>query len=165
MVKEWDGAAHLVGRMSVLLGLVLVAVGCGKYALLLVQSHRGAEAMATIDASTQRTMSTGGWVDLSWQDRGGGARYAFNVPVTSGLGRKLRLGSTLSRAAVKIRYDTDNAQSGVMIVEDVPEQIKSTAALAIAGFLAMSAGSVIILGTLLLGHAAASDAGGPSGQE
>lgn len=154
MVKDWDGAAHLVGRMSVLLGLILVAIGCGKYAVLFVHSHRGAEAMATIDASTQRAMSTGGWVDLSWQDTGGGARYAFNVPVTSGLGRKLRLGSSLSRAAVKIRYEPDNAQGAVVIVEDVPEQVRSAAALAIAGFLAMTVGSAIILGTLLLGDAA-----------
>lgn len=154
MIKDWDGAAHLVGRMSVVLGLILVAVGCGKYAMIYLQSHRGAEALATIDAATLRAMSTGGWVDLSWQDAGGAARYAFNVPVTSGLGRKLRLGGALSRANLKIRYEPGDAHGAILIVEDVPEQFKNAAALAIAGFLAISAGSSIILGTLLFGRAA-----------
>lgn len=165
MLKDWDGAAHLVGRMSVLLGLILVAIGGSKYALVFVHSHRGAEAMATIDAATQRTMSSGGWVDLSWQDTGGAARYAFNVPVTSGLGRKLRLGSSLSRAAVKIRYEPDDTQGAVVIVEDVPEQFKSAAALAIAGFLAMSLGSAIILGTLLFGQGSAAGTSRLTGEE
>lgn len=165
MVKDREGAAHLVGRMSVLLGLILVVIGCGKYGMVYVQSHRGSEAMATIDASTSRAMGNGGWVDLSWQDTGGATRHAFNVPVTSGLGRKLRLGSALSRAGLKIRYEPSNTQGNVVIVEDVPEQFKNAAALAIAGFLAMSAGSAIILATLLFGGTAAFGSGPRSDPE
>ena len=147
--KTWGAAAHLVGRMTVILGVVLVLIGFAKTAILYVQSHRGLETLATIDGTAGRTLGTGGWVDLSWQDTAGATRRALGVQVTTGLGRKLKLGSALARSHLRIRYQPDNARTSVLVIEDVPEQIKSAAALAIAGFLAMSAGSMIVLGVML----------------
>ena len=63
MGKDWSGAAHLVGRMLVWMGLVLVAVGITKTSMLYLQSQRGLETLATIDSTANRSLGTGGWVD------------------------------------------------------------------------------------------------------
>ena len=152
MGKDWSGAAHLVGRMLVWMGLVLVAVGITKTSMLYLQSQRGLETLATIDSTANRSLGTGGWVDLSWLDTAGATRHAFGVQVTNGLGRKLRLGGALARTHLKIRYEPDSTKASILVVEDVPEQIKSAATLAIAGFLAITIGSFMVLGLILWGR-------------
>ena len=151
MRKDWINAAHLVGRISVGLGLILVAAGCFKIGALYVQSHRGIETLAAIEATAGRGLTAGGWVDVSWRDTAGTLRQAFGVPVTYRLGRKLRLGSDLMRAHLRIRYQPDKVGAPILVIEDVPEQIKSAAALSLAGFIAVSAGSLAILALLLYG--------------
>ena len=151
MRKDWISAAHLVGRISVGLGLILVAAGCFKIGALYVQSHRGIETLATIESTARRGLTTGGWVDVSWRDTAGTLRQAFGVPVTYRLARKLRLGSELTRAHLRIRYQPDKVSASIVVIEDVPEQIKSAAALSMAGFIAISAGSLAILALLLYG--------------
>lgn len=148
---RFDGssAAYLVGRMTVLVGLLLVAFGAFKGSRLLLENQRGIETLATIDASESRTVGFGGWVDLSWRDAGGDTRRAIGVEVSRDLSRKLRLGRPLSRANLRIRYQPGAVQQAVVIVDDVPERIKGAAALAMAGFLAISAGSLVVLLTLL----------------
>lgn len=153
MGKDWSGAAYLVGRISVWLGLALVLVGLAKTTILYVQSHRGLETLATIESTAGRGFGTGGWVDLSWRDAAGATRQAAGVPVTSGLGRKLRLGSALARSHLRIRYQPNTERPSILVIEDVPEQIKSAAALSIAGFLAITAGSLLVLAMMLSGRA------------
>lgn len=144
-VNEWRIAARLVARMTIGVGLLLVAVGGFKSMLLYAESRRGLETLATIDAAANRALGTGGWVDLSWQDPAGITRQALGVEVTGGLGRKLRIGSTLTRSQLRIRYRPDSARPAVLVVDDVPEQIRRASALSIAGFVAVSAGSFIML--------------------
>ena len=153
MSEAWNGAVQLVGRISVWLGMVLVVIGFTKAALLLIQSSRSIETMATIDAATGRGVGYGSLVDLSWEDRTGATQRAARVPITLDLGRKLRLGGRLSRAQLKIRYQMANNRPNVLVVDDIPERIKTASALAIGGFLAISAGSALILGMMLFGGA------------
>jgi hypothetical protein len=155
MSKAWNGAVQLVGRISVCLGMVLVVIGFTKATLLLIQSSRSVETLATIDAASARGVGYGSLVDLSWQDLSGATQRAVRVPISYDLGRKLRLGGRLSRAQLKIRYQLANNRLNVLVVDDLPERLKTAAALAIRGFLAISVGSALILGMMLFG--------GPSG--
>ena len=151
MSKAWRSAVDLVARISVWLGMVLVVLGFTKATLLMIQSSRSLETLATIDAASVGGIGFGGLVDLSWQDATGATYRAAGVPVTYGLGRRLRLGSPLSRAQLRIKYQTQGARPTVLIVDDIPVRIRNSAALAIAGFLAITAGSGLILGMLLAG--------------
>ena len=152
MRKDWDGAAHLVGRMSVWLGLVLVLFGFARAATLYAQSHRGLETLATIDSTASSRMVSGGWIDLTWRDDAGAIKRASAVQVSSSLARKLRLGSALARTHLRIRYLPDDDRAAVLVVEDIPERMKSAAGLTIAGFVAISAGSLLVLSLMLSGH-------------
>ena len=153
---DWPGAAHLVARILVWLGLGLAILGFGRTLLVVAEARRGIETLATIEAAT-RSASGGGRVELSWQEPTGELRRAVDVTVSRALGRKLRIGNTLWREKLRIRYRpgllSASPARAVVVVEDVPEQIKSAAALAIAGFLAMSAGSFLILALMLKGAA------------
>ncbi len=151
-VTDWRGAMLLVGRLSVGLGVVLVVLGLAKVALLAMQTVRSRETIATIEAATRRQIGSGGSVDLSWQDAEGVTYRAGGVQISNELGRKLRLGSRLARANLKIRYQPKSQRPSVLVVEDLPEHIRSAAALAIAGFLAVSAGSALILAIMLSGN-------------
>ena len=155
MTTEWRAAVGLVGRISVWLGMVLVVAGFAKAALLFIQSSRSLETLATIDSATARSFGSGGHVDLSWHDAAGTTYHATGVQVTHGLGRRLQLGSPLSRAQLKIRYQPKTDRPAILVVDDIPERVRSAAALAIAGFLAMSAGSAMILGLMLAGSVGA----------
>lgn len=161
MRNDWVAAANLVGRMLALLGALLVAIGGFKTAALYLQSHRGLETVATIDAAAGHQFGTGGWVDLSWRDDGGTMRQALGVQVTGRLARKLRLGSALARTHLRIRYRPDDIRSAILVIEDVHEQIKSAAALCIAGFLAISGGSGLILALMLSGLGTARTSSSP----
>ncbi len=147
------GAAHLVARILVWLGLGLAALGFVKTGLVVYEARSGIETLATIEATAAR-VGGGGRVELSWQEPTGEMRRAVDVGVSRALGRKLRIGNTLWREKLRIRYRPGVALAArsVVVVDDVPEQVKSAAALAIAGFLAVSAGSFLILGLMLQGR-------------
>lgn len=150
--NEWRMAAGLVARMTVGFGAALVAMGVYQGASTYRDSHRGLEVLANIDAAINRGLGASGQVDLSWQEPSGVRRQARGVAVTGGLGRKLRLGNVLSRAQLRIRYQPGSERSSVVVIEDVPEQIKRAAALSIAGFMAMTGGSLLMLAMLLVGR-------------
>ena len=143
--NEWQVAASLVARMTLGVGLLLVAIGAVKTGRLYAESRRGLETLANIDGATYSTLGVGGWVDLSWQDPAGVTRQALGVEVTGGLGRKLRIGSAITRSQLRIRYRPDSARPEVVVIDDVPEQIRRAATLSIAGFFAISAGSFMML--------------------
>ena len=143
--SEWLIASRLVARMTLGVGLLLVAVGGFKTGLLYVESRRGLETLATIDGAAFRTFGASGWVDLSWQDSAGVTRQALGVVVTADLGRKIRIGNSLTRSQLRIRYRLESARPAVVVIDDVPEQIRRAAALSIAGFFAISAGSFMML--------------------
>ena len=151
MSTDWRGAVQLVGRLSVGLGMVLVLLGLSKGVLLLLQAVRGIETIATIEAATRRSVGSGGSVDLAWQDADGITYRTVGVAISHELGRKLRLGSRLARANLRIRFQPRSLRPAVLVVEDMPEHIRSAATLAIAGFLAISGGSALILAMLLGG--------------
>jgi hypothetical protein len=148
------GAAHLVARILVWLGLGLAALGFVKTGLVVYEARSGVEATAV-------RVGGGGRVELSWQEPTGELRRAVDVGVSRALGRKLRIGNALWREKLRIRYrpGVASAARSVVVVDDVPEQVKSAAALAIAGFLAVSAGSFLILGLMLPGSLRGRSAG------
>lgn len=152
-------AARLVAQMTVAIGLLLVVVGLSRTYAVYAESRRGLETLATIDAAAIHRLDTGGSVDLSWRDAGGATRQAFGVEVTSDLGRKLRLGNPLVRAQLRIRYRPDSPRATVLVIEDVPPRIKRASALSIAGFFAITAGSLIMLWLSLQAAAAFRDDG------
>jgi len=151
--SDWMRAAHLVARITVLFGLALVCAGVGRSGLVLISSTRGMETLATIEATTPRSIG-GGWVDLSWQDLAGEVRRAPNVEVSRRLARKLRLGGTLSRTLLRLRYRPDEPRATlaptVVVVDDIGENVRRASSIAIGGFLAVTAGSLIILALLLM---------------
>lgn len=151
--SDWGGAARLIARMTIWLGLALTAFGFGRAAMVVLENTRGVETLATIEASTTRRLGGGGWVELSWRDLAGDIRRAGGIEVSRNLSHKLRLGGSLSRSHLRIRYRPGPASTStpptLILVDDVPEHIKRAASLSIAGFLAISAGSLIMLGLLL----------------
>ncbi len=158
---DWSGATLLIARIIVLLGLGLALLGFGRTLLVLFEVARGVETVANIESAVA-VPGAGGRVDLSWRDPGGEMRMASGVGVSRLLARKLRLGYALSRANLRIRYAA-SARSGaaqsVVVMDDVPDLIKRSAALAIGGFLAITAGSMIMVGLLLLLGATAAPRG------
>ena len=134
-VSDWNRAAHLVARITVMLGLALVCAGVGRSALVLIASTRGIETLATIDVATPRSIG-GGWVELSWRDLAGEVRRAANVEVSRKLGRKLRMGGTLSRTLLRIRYRPDEPRTAlsptVIVVDDVAENVKRVSSIALS---------------------------------
>jgi hypothetical protein len=161
---DWFGAAHLVARILVFLGIGLALLGIGKAGLLAVQSRGSLETLATIDAATPR-VGGGGLVELSWQEPGGSLRHAMAVPVSRALGRKLKIGNALWREKLRIRYrpGPQSPQQPVVVVDDLPDQVRNAAALAIGGCLAVTVGSLLVLGLLLWRRQSIDSAGSISG--
>jgi hypothetical protein len=147
---DWFGAASLVARILVFLGLGLALLGLARAGMIAFQSRGSLETLATIEAASSR-LGGGGLVELSWQEPGGAMRHAAAVPVSRALGRKLRIGNSLGREKLRIRYrpGPQSPQNPVMVVDDLPEQVRSAASLAIGGCLAVTAGSLLVLALLL----------------
>jgi hypothetical protein len=146
MQRAWFGAANLVARILVFLGVGLALLGAGQAGLIAMQTRGSVETLATIEAASLR--GGGALLQLSWQEPGGAARQAVDVPVSRGLGRKLRIGNTLSREKLRIRY-RPGAQQAVVVVDDLPERVRGAASLAIGGCLAVTVGSFLVLALLL----------------
>lgn len=159
---DWYAAAHLVARILVWLGVGLAALGFMRTGLTVYEARSGIETLATIETAAARA-GGGGRVELSWQEPNGELRRAVDVAVSRALGRKLRIGNVLWREKLRIRYRPGlaavSALRPVVVMDDVPEQVRSSASLAIAGFLAMSAGSALIMLLTMLGNAPARMAG------
>ncbi len=153
---QWFVAAHLVARMLVWLGFGLAALGFGRTVLTVYEARSGIETLATIEAAAA-LIGGAGRVELSWQEPTGETRRAVGVGVSRALSRRLRIGSIMWREKLRIRYRPGLAASTpvrpVVVVDDVPEQVRSSASLAIGGFLAMTAGSALIMVLLLFGDA------------
>ena len=147
MGMAWDSAARLVGRVSVGLGLLLIIVGLARFGTHMIQSRNGIEALATIENAGFAGLgpAVGGQLDLSWRDASGTLRRAYGIPVSRDLSRKLKLGRPLSRSFLRIRYPAGGTAGPILIVDDVPAQIRGAGALSVAGFLALSAGSLLML--------------------
>jgi hypothetical protein len=147
---DWFGAAYLVARILVFLGLGLAVLGIAKAASVAFQSRGSLETLATIEAASPR-VGGGGLVELSWQEPDGAMRRVAAVPVSRALGRKLRIGSALGREKLRIRYRAgpQSPSYPVVVVDDLPEQVRSAASLAIGGCLAVTAGSLLVLSLLL----------------
>jgi hypothetical protein len=155
---DWFGAAELVARILVFLGLGLALLGMARAGLIAFQALGSLETLATIDATSSR-LGGGGLVELSWQEPGGALRHAAAVPVSRVLGRKLRIGNPLWREKLRIRYrpGPQSAQNPVVVVDDLPDQVRGAASLAIGGCLAVTAGSVLVLALLLWRRRSASE--------
>jgi hypothetical protein len=158
---DWNGATLLIARIIVLLGLGLALLGGVRTLWTLFEVARGVETLANIESAAP-VGATGSAVELSWRDPAGEIRRASGVPVSRLLARKLKLGFPLSRANLRIRYALANraaaAPQSVVVMDDVPDLVKRSAALAIAGFLAIAAGSAIMVGLLLVRATAGEDA-------
>jgi hypothetical protein len=142
-------AARLVARMMLGVGLMLATAGCGSEILLYLQSSGGVEAVADIDAASRTALGTGGVLDLSWWDTRGARHEALGIEVTNDLSRKLRIGGTLARVQLRIRYRQVGNLPSVLVVEDVPAKFRHAGAMAIAGFLAITSSSAILLALAL----------------
>jgi hypothetical protein len=150
---DWLGAASLVARMLVWVGVAVAVLGFTRTGIVVFETNRGAEALATIESAAPR-LGGGALIKLSWREASGATWRAQSVEISRALARKLNLGRVLSRTQVRIRHRPDSffrfIVPPVVAVDDIPEHVKSAASLAVAGFLALSAGSAIMLGLLLL---------------
>jgi hypothetical protein len=157
---DWFGAAFLVARILVFLGLGLAVLGIAKAATVAFQSRGSLETLATIEAASSR-VGGGGLVELSWQEPNGAMRRVVAVPVSRALGRKLRIGNALGREKLRIRYHAgpQSPSYPVVVVDDLPEQVRSAASLAIGGCLAVTVGSLLVLSLLLWRRREARDSG------
>lgn len=144
-VLGWGGRTMVYG--GVLLGLF----GALSAAYTGLQSQRGTDALATIEAARRDgpTVVAAGVLDLSWLDHSGARRIEYGVKITPQLAYKLRIGRQLSREYVRVRYRPDDPSAGsVVVVEDVPEIIQGSVILSIVGFLSVTLGSLLVLAGL-----------------
>jgi hypothetical protein len=149
---DWIGAATLIARMLVWLGIALAVLGFVRTGLVVWDTKRGTETLANIEGAKPR-LGGGAVVTLSWPGTTGTQLHAPNVDISRAVARKLNLGRALSRTQLRISYRPNSVMRylvpPVLAVDDIPEHVKSAAAHAVAGFLALSAGSAIMLGLLI----------------
>ena len=147
---DWDNVTEVIGRITVGLGVLLALLGMTRLVLQLAHERGGIETLATIEAAAHAGQPPyhGGRVDLSWRDATGAVQYASGIVVSSALSRKLKIGRPLSRSFLRIRYQPDTSPGQVWIVEEATAHMPFAAAVGVAGFLVISAGSLLILWSL-----------------